>query len=81
MSNQPVSIVRAKGLPSCVLFNGKKAIAVGAENHAPLAVTVSEAADLIERDPSDWTCPVAADLALVKAEIKQRADAAKSGGN
>ena len=86
MSKDTVSITRAKSAPPCELWDGRKTHDESRKNALPLTVTISEAADLLDRDPADWTVPVAADLALVKAESKRRADAAAKaatadGGN
>ena len=85
MSNV-VSIQRAKSAPPCRLWDDRKTHSEG-ENPQPmpLPVTVEQAADLMQRDPADWTIPAAADVTLVKAEIKRRDDAVKAaapgGGN
>jgi hypothetical protein len=38
----------------------------------PIKVTVSQAADLLMREPDEWTLPTASELALVNSEIKVR---------
>lgn len=90
MKNQQISIQRAPGAPACRLWDERKSHEVqdGKLVPIPLAVTVSQAADLIVRDPSDWVVPIDSEAAAVAAEIEQRAEeqanaeaAAADGGN
>ena len=82
MSN--VTIKRTDGAPSCELWDGRKSHGDDRKAPVPLVVTVAEAADLMQRDPTDWRVPAAGDLTLVNAEIKRRAAPAQAepgGGN
>lgn len=80
MSTQLVSIERAKTAPQVRLWDGRLAVA-----GTPLKVTIAQAADLMTREPDEWTLAAKADADLVKAELKTRAGADKpatpGGGN
>lgn len=62
-----VTITRSGKVPSCVLGDYGK-VAAGGE----VKVDVEHAADLIARDPSDWSVKDTSEMTLVKAEIKRR---------
>lgn len=86
MSEKTVTIERAKSAPPCVLWDGRKTHAGDPLAPVPLTVTVSQASDLTQRDPSEWVVPVKADADLVTAETKRRAapapaPAESGGGN
>ena len=84
MSKTTVTIERAKTAPACVLWDGRKSHGDDGKAPVPLVVTVEQAADVIGRDPNEWTLPVAGDVALVNAEHKRRsapAPASPGGGN
>lgn len=71
MSGQLVSLKRAKGSPTVVLWDGRRAEA--GDNAKPLIMSLQDAATLVERDPDEWT--VEGDKGkTVAAEIKRRAD-------
>lgn len=80
MSTEMVTVRRAKGFPSCRLWDQRLTHDdTGAP--VPLPMPLANAADLLERDPAEWVVD-APGKTVVDAEVakrkKAREDAAKA---